>query len=151
MGERSSTYRYRGSTLCHKNVLYLGRGLRDIWERIKSIPSICTFFINFVRIFLDGWIHKDRAYAKQSLLRWSCPLPSIRLRYPLFQLYGRIYSRMFNVRTKPRTAGPITDFAWLPVWAWTCLILALISFFCKIFCHLLLGDDKIELCHCASR
>ena len=26
--------------------------------------------------FLDGGIHKDRASAKQSLLRWPCPLPS---------------------------------------------------------------------------
>ena len=36
------------------------------------------FFFTFVRTFLNVGIDEDRAPAKQSLLRWPCPLPSDR-------------------------------------------------------------------------
>ena len=32
------------------------------------------FLYTFCPNLLDGGIHKDRAFAKQSLLRWPCPL-----------------------------------------------------------------------------
>ena len=37
-----------------------------------------TFFYKFCPNLLNGGIDEDRALAKQSLLRWPCPLPSDR-------------------------------------------------------------------------
>ena len=68
------------------------------------------YFLNkFCPNLLNGGIHKDRAPAKQSLLRWPCPLPSDRAIPVVWQnLESNVY-----VRTWPRTAGPLTEFAWL--------------------------------------
>ena len=47
-------------------------------NEICSFTSFFYFFYKFSPNLLNGRNDKDRAPAKQSLLRWPCPLPSDR-------------------------------------------------------------------------
>ena len=50
------------------------------WLTLKAgydlLPVNTIFFFNFCPNLLNEGSDEDRAPAKQSLLRWSCPLPS---------------------------------------------------------------------------
>ena len=51
----------------------------------KSYEQITVFYYKFCPNLLSGGIHKNRVPAKQSLLRWPCPLPSDRAILVLWQ------------------------------------------------------------------
>ena len=82
----------------------LGVAMADI-ETFYEVRSLQVtwwpdLFYKFSPNLLMGRIHKDRATAKRSLLRWPwTKRPPIYPPIAQFQFYGRIWSPKFNVRT----------------------------------------------------